>query len=96
MKEAHDVIKRPLITEKSNKLKEDSNQIVFVVNPQANKIEIRQAIEKMFKVKVLRVQTMNFLGKQKRHGRYMGWKSDWKKAIVTLREGDRIEFFEGV
>lgn len=96
MKEPHHIIKQPLITEKSSKLKEQSNQIAFVVDPKANKIEIRQAIEKLFKVKVLRVQTLNILGKQKRYGRYMGWKTDWKKAIVTLREGDRIEFFEGV
>jgi len=96
MKEPHEIIKQPLITEKSNKLKEQSNQIAFVVDPKANKIEIRQAIEKLFKVKVLRVQTLNVLGKQKRYGRYTGWKSDWKKAVVTLREGDRIEFFEGV
>ena len=96
MKEPHEIIKRPLITEKSTKQKEAENQIVFVVDPKANKIEIRLAVEKLFKVKVLRVRTMNVLGKQKRMGRYLGWKSDWKKAIITLREGDRIEFFEGV
>jgi large subunit ribosomal protein L23 len=96
MKEAHEIIKRPLITEKSTKLKEANNQIAFVVDPQANKIEIRQAVEKLFRVKVLRVQTMNLVGKRKRYGRYLGWKPDWKKAIVTLQEGDRIEFFEGV
>ncbi len=95
MKEAHQIIKRPLITEKSTRQKEES-QIAFMVDPQASKIEIRQAIEKLFKVKVLRVHTMNILGKQKRVGRHLGWKSDWKKAIVTLRQGDRIEFFEGV
>jgi large subunit ribosomal protein L23 len=67
-----------------------------LVDPQANKIEIRQAVEKLFKVKVRRVHTMNLVGKRKRLGRFFGWKSDWKKAIVTLREGDRIEFFEGV
>ena len=96
MKEAHQIIKRPLITEKSNRLKEEGNQISFVVDPKASKIEIRQAVEKLFKVKVRRVQTMNLVGKRKRVGRFFGWKSDWKKAIVTLREGDRIEFFEGV
>jgi large subunit ribosomal protein L23 len=96
MKEPHEIIKRPLITEKSTKQKEAGNQIAFVVDPKANKIEIRLAVEKLFKVKVQRVRTMNVLGKQKRMGRYLGWKSDWKKAIVTLREGDRIEFFEGV
>lgn len=96
MKEAHQIIKRPLITEKSTRQKEDGNQIAFVVDPQASKIEIRQAVEKLFKVKVKRVHTMNLVGKRKRVGRFFGWKSDWKKAIVTLRAGDRIEFFEGV
>jgi large subunit ribosomal protein L23 len=96
MKEAHQIIKRPLITEKSTRQKEEGNQIAFMVDPQANKIEIRQAVEKLFKVKVRRVHTMNLVGKRKRMGRFFGWKSDWKKAIVTLREGDRIEFFEGV
>jgi large subunit ribosomal protein L23 len=96
MREAHEIIKRPLITEKSTRQKEEGNQIAFVVDPKANKIEIRLAVEKLFKVKVRRVQTMNILGKQKRMGRNLGWRSDWKKAIVTLREGDRIEFFEGV
>jgi large subunit ribosomal protein L23 len=96
VKEAHQIIKRPLITEKSTRQKEEGNQIAFVVDPKANKIEIRQAVEKLFKVKVLRVRTMNLVGKRKRLGRFFGWQSDWKKAIVTLREGDRIEFFEGV
>jgi large subunit ribosomal protein L23 len=96
MKEAHQIVKRPLITEKSTRQKEEGNQIAFMVDPQANKIEIRQAVEKLFKVKVRRVHTMNLVGKRKRMGRFFGWKSDWKKAIVTLREGDRIEFFEGV
>ncbi len=96
MREAHQVVKRPLITEKSTRQKEEGNQIAFMVDPRANKIEIRQAVEKLFKVKVRRVHTMNLVGKRKRMGRFFGWKSDWKKAIVTLREGDRIEFFEGV
>jgi large subunit ribosomal protein L23 len=96
MREAHQIIKRPLITEKSNRQKEEGNQIGFVVDPKATKIEIRQAVEKLFKVKVRRVHTMNLVGKRKRMGRFLGWKSDWKKAIVTLKEGDRIEFFEGV
>jgi large subunit ribosomal protein L23 len=96
MREAHQIIKKPLITEKSSRQKEEGNQIAFVVDPQATKIEIRQAVEKLFKVKVRRVRTMNMVGKQKRMGRFSGWKSDWKKAIVTLGEGDHIEFFEGV
>jgi large subunit ribosomal protein L23 len=96
MKEAHQIIKRPLITEKSTRQKEEGNQIAFVVDPKAGKIQIRQAVEKLFKVKVLSVRTMNVTGKKKRLGKFLGRKSDWKKAIVKLREGDRIEFFEGV
>jgi large subunit ribosomal protein L23 len=95
MKEMHQVIKRPLITEKSTRMKEKENQIAFVVDPRANKVQIRQAVEKLFRVKVKAVRTMNLTGKRKRTGRFWGWKSDWKKAIVTLREGERIEFFEG-
>ncbi len=95
MREMHEIIKRPLITEKSTRLKDAGNQIAFVVDPQANKVQIRQAIEKLFKVKVKNVRTMNLAGKRKRVGRFQGWKSDWKKAIVTLKEGERIEFFEG-
>ena len=96
MKEAHQIIKKPLITEKSTRQKEEGNQIAFVVDPKAGKIQIRQAVEKLFKVKVLSVRTLNVTGKKKRLGRFLGRKSDWKKAIVKLREGDRIEFFEGV
>jgi large subunit ribosomal protein L23 len=96
MREAHQIIKKPLITEKSSRQKEEGNQIAFVVDPQATKIEIRQAVEKLFKVKVRRVRTMNMVGKRKRMGKFSGWKSDWKKAIVTLGVGDHIEFFEGV
>ncbi|MDH4267735.1 MAG: 50S ribosomal protein L23 [Deltaproteobacteria bacterium] len=96
MREAHQIIRKPLITEKSNRQKEEGNQIAFVVDPKATKIEIRQAVEKLFKVRVRRVHTMNLVGKRKRMGKFFGWKSDWKKAIVTLKEGDRIEFFEGV
>ncbi len=95
MKEPHQVVKRPMITEKSTRQKE-ANQIAFMVDLKANKVEIRHAVEKLFKVKVLGVRTMHMLGKKKRMGRFMGVKSDWKKALVTLREGDRIEFFEGV
>ena len=95
MKEPQQIIKRPLITEKSTRQKEKGNQIVFVVDPRANKIQIRQAVEKLFKVKVKAVRTLNLKGKRKRMGRFFGWQSDWKKAIVTLQEGERIEFFEG-
>jgi large subunit ribosomal protein L23 len=95
MKEPQQIIKRPLITEKSTRQKETGNQIAFVVDPRANKIQVRQAVEKLFKVKVKAVHTLNLKGKRKRMGRFFGWQSDWKKAIVTLKEGERIEFFEG-
>ena len=95
MKEMHDILYRPLITEKSTTQKDQHGKITFAVSRKANKIEIRQAVEKVFKVKVLDVQTMNVSGKKKRFGRIEGRTSDWKKAVVTLAPGDHIEFFEG-
>ncbi len=95
MKEPQQIIRRPLITEKSTQQKEESRQYVFEVDPKANKIEIKAAVEQLFKVKVIKVRTLNVLGKIKRLGRRYGKRPDWKKAIVTLREGDRIDFFEG-
>jgi len=95
MKEPQKIIRRPLITEKSTQQKEVGNQYAFEVLQSANKIEIQSAVERLFKVKVLQVRTCNVLGKVKRLGRRYGKRPDWKKAIVTLREGDRIEFFEG-
>jgi len=95
MKEARKIIRRPLITEKSTRQKEEGRQYVFEVHRDANKIEIQQAVERLFKVKVLQVRTSNVLGKIKRLGRRYGKRPDWKKAIITLKEGDRIEFFEG-
>jgi len=94
MKEPQKIIRRPLITEKSTRQKEDG-QYVFEVHRDANKIEVQSAIERLFKVKVLQVRTSNVQGKIKRLGRRYGKRSDWKKAIVTLKEGDRIDFFEG-
>jgi large subunit ribosomal protein L23 len=88
------IIKRPLVTEKSSVQKEASNQVTFEVHPEANKIEIRKAVEALFKVKVLKVHTANFEGKKKRLGKHQGKRSDWKKAVVTLKTGDKIEFFE--
>ncbi len=95
MKEPQQIIRRPLITEKSTQQKEESRQYVFEVDPKANKIQIKAAVEQLFKVKVIKVRTLNVLGKIKRLGRRYGKRPDWKKAIVTLREGDRIDFFEG-
>lgn len=94
MKEGQKIIRKPLITEKTTRQKEES-QYAFEVAGDANKLEIQKAVEQLFKVKVLRVRTSNVLGKVKRLGRKFGKRPDWKKAIVTLREGDRIEFFEG-
>lgn len=95
MKEPQKIIRRPLVTEKSTLQKEEGRQYVFEVDRNANKIEIRSAVEHLFKVKVNNVRTINVLGKIKRLGRRYGKRPDWKKAIVTLREGDRIDFFEG-
>jgi large subunit ribosomal protein L23 len=95
MKEVQKIIRRPLVTEKSTRQKEEGRQYVFEVDPDANKIEIQHAVEHLFKVKVLQVRTSNALGKLKRVGRKFGKRPDWKKAIVTLKEGDRIDFFEG-
>ncbi len=95
MKEAYQIIRRPLVTEKSTRPKGKNNQYTFEVDRRANKIEIQQAVERLFNVKVSQVRTCNILGKVKRLGRKYGKRPDWKKAIVTLREGERIAFFEG-
>jgi len=89
------IIKRPLVTEKVSKLQGTYNQYAFEVDKRANKIQIKKAIEERFGVKVLKVRTMNVKGKVKRLGRFQGKRPDWKKAIVTLREGDTIEIFQG-
>jgi large subunit ribosomal protein L23 len=85
----------PLITEKGTLVTEKANQVVFRVRRAASKDVIRTAIEEMFKVTVLKVRTSNFLGKARRRGRTIGHRPNWKKAYVTLKQGDRIEFFEG-
>jgi len=90
-----EVIKGPVITEKGTLVNELGNQVVFRVDRRANKVEIRQAVERLFKVKVEKVRTSRLLGKTRRVGKSMGRRSDWKKAYVTLVEGARIDFFEG-
>ena len=90
-----EVLRAPKMSEKTLSLKEEANQFAFEVDQRANKIQIKESIEKSFKVSVLKVRTMNVRGKKKRLGRYQGLKSSWKKAIVTLKEGDTIEYFEG-
>lgn len=92
----HEIIKRPLITEKTSIQKEMYNQLTFEVDRRANRIEIKRAIEDIFNVKVTDVKTMQITGKSKRRGRIVGKRRDWKKAIVTLLPGERIDFFEGV
>ena len=91
----YDIIKRPLITEKTNNQKENSNQLSFEVDRGANRVEIKKAIESIFNVNVIGVRTMQVKGKVKRRGRILGKRRDWKKAIVTLGPGERIDFFEG-
>lgn len=94
-KKTYQILKRPLITEKSTVEKEVHNKLFFEVDRRANKIEIRDAVEKMFKVDVLSVSTMTVSGKKKRVGRHFTEHPDWKKAIVTIKPGQRVEFFEG-
>jgi len=89
------LLREPHLTEKTIGQKELQNQVTFLVDPAANKIEIKRVIEELFKVSVLKVRTIGMTGKLKRVGRYVGKRRDWKKAIVTLKEGDRIEYFEG-
>lgn len=91
----YDIIRRPIITEKTNIQKEQSNQVTFEVDPRANRIEVKRAIEKIFNVKVANTRTMHVRGKVKRRGRILGKRRNWKKAVVTLMPGERIEFFEG-
>lgn len=96
MKQAYKIIKRPVITEKANLSKEESNQLVFEVATHANKVEIAKAVEDLFGVKVDKVRTQVVAGKRKRLGRHIGYTPKWKKAIVTLHEGEAIDFFEGL
>jgi large subunit ribosomal protein L23 len=92
----YQIIKKPLITEKGTKQKEQSNQFAFEVDRRANKILIQEAIERIFKVKVSSVRVMNIKGRERRVGRNVGRTADWKKAIVRLAPGENIEFFEGI
>ena len=90
------IIKRPLVTEKTNMLREELNQFAFEIAPAANKVQVRQAVEKLFGVRVLDVRTINIRGKKKRLRRTVGKQPNWKKAVVTLHEEDTIGLFEGV
>ena len=109
MRTPQTIIRSPVLTEKGTRLRETgglpeappadiaySQKVLFEVAHDANKVEIRDAVEKLFRVKVLSVRTQQVQGKEKRVGRFQGRRPDWKKAIVTLKAGDTIEFFEGV
>jgi len=96
MREPREIIRRPIITERSTALQGMSNQYVFEVDRGANKHEIARAVKLLFDVTVLNVRTLRVKGKPKRLGVFSGRRPDWKKAIVTLKEGDRIEVFEEV
>jgi large subunit ribosomal protein L23 len=90
----YDVIKKPLITEKTTTEKDARNIVAFVVHRDANKIEIKESVEKLFKVKVTGVKTATVAGKVKRVGQQVGKRANWKKAYVTLHEGENVDFFE--
>lgn len=96
MKDLYAIIKKPLITERSAFLKDKYNKIIFQVAVNANKRDIKKAVEKIFNVHVMSVNTVNVQGKVKRFGKFFGKRNDWKKAIITLKEGDRIELLEGI
>jgi large subunit ribosomal protein L23 len=94
---SNQIIRRPLVTEKSTMLREGSNVIAFEVDPKANKIQVKNAVEELFKVKVAEVRLFNVRGKKKRMGRYEGKRRDWRKAYVRLSEGEKApDFIEGV
>ena len=94
---ANQIIRRPLVTEKSTILREEGNVITFEVDPNANKIEVKKAVEELFKVKVEEVRLFNVRGKMKRMGRWVGKRRDWRKAYVRLKAGEKApEFVEGV
>lgn len=95
MKDLTRVLVRPVVTEKTTEMGE-SNKYVFEVATAANKVEIKQAVERFFGVKVVDVRTMNVKGKPKRLGAHAGYRADWKKAIVTVGDGDKIDMFDAV
>jgi len=96
MRDARQIIIRPIVTEKTTVLRENSNQYAFRVIPSASKRQIASALEELFDVHVTDVRTMRMQGKKKRLGKNLGRRPSWKKAIVTLSEGDTVDFFEGV
>jgi large subunit ribosomal protein L23 len=93
MRGMEEILQAPLITEKGSFLLEKANQVIFRVKPDANKIEVKKAVENFFKVTVVQVRIVRYLGKVRRVGKNTGRKPQWKKAYVTLKEGDKIDFF---
>ena len=89
----HDVIRKPLVTEKGVAKKDAERTLCFEVAPNANKVQVKQAVEKLFKVKVAEVRTANMEGKLRRRGRFSGYRSDWKKAYVKLKDGEKVPDF---
>ena len=94
--EQYDILRGPVVTEKTTLQKELHNQVTFKVDKRANRVEIKDAVEKNFNTKVKQVRTVQVKGKVKQRGKIIGKRKDWKKAIVTLMPGQRIDFFEGV
>lgn len=92
--ESHSVLLRPLLTEKITGIREKTNTVGFVVHPEANRVQIKQAVETLLKVKVEKVNILTVPGKIKRLGRFSGRRSDWKKAFVTLKKGEKLEIYE--
>ena len=93
MRGPQEIIKAPVISEKGSLLAETVQQVLFKVSPDANKVEVKKAVESLFKVKVVKVRMARYLGKVRRVGKTIGRRPEWKKAYVTLREGDKIDFF---
>jgi large subunit ribosomal protein L23 len=96
MKNLYSIIKKPLFTEKGGNMKEEQNKILVEVSKDANKIDIKKAMEEIFKVKIEKVATINTQGKWKRQGRSLGKRPDRKKALLTLKKGEKLDFIEGV
>jgi large subunit ribosomal protein L23 len=90
----HGILLQPLLTEKITAMRESHNTVAFLVHPDANRVQIKHAVETLLKVKVERVNVMNVLGKVKRLGRFSGKRSDWKKAFVKLKQGEKLELYE--
>lgn len=95
MRNAYDIIKKPIFTEKGSNLKESQNKVLVEVAKDANKFEIKNAIEEIFKVKVDKVSVINTIGKWKRFGKSLGKRPEKKKAIITLKQGEKLDFIEG-